>query len=76
LEANFALRMAVGPDRFFAGVKADELRLLHLAIEILRTTPVASLREIENSDAVLVLGEDVSNYAPRMALSVRQSVRQ
>lgn len=76
LEANFALRMAVGPDRFFAGVKADELRLLHLAAEILRTTPVASLREIENSDAVLVLGEDVSNYAPRMALSFRQSVRQ
>lgn len=76
LEANFALRMAVGPDRFFAGVKADELRLLHLAVEILRTTPAASLREIENSDAVLVLGEDVSNYAPRMALSLRQSVRQ
>jgi NADH-quinone oxidoreductase subunit G len=76
LEANFALRMAVGPDHFFAGVAAHELRLLHLALEILRTTPVASLRDVENSDAVLVLGEDVSNYAPRMALSLRQSVRQ
>jgi len=76
LEANFALRMAVGPDHFFAGASAQELRLLHLALEILRTTPVAPLRDIENSDAVLVLGEDVSNYAPRMALSLRQSVRQ
>ncbi|HKS73251.1 MAG TPA: molybdopterin-dependent oxidoreductase, partial [Terriglobales bacterium] len=35
-----------------------------------------SLKEIENSDAVLILGEDVTNSAPRMALSLRQSVRQ
>jgi NADH-quinone oxidoreductase subunit G len=54
------------------------LRLLNLVLEILRSSPApaASLREIENSDAVLVLGEDVTNYAPRMALSLRQSVRQ
>jgi NADH-quinone oxidoreductase subunit G len=76
LEANFALRAAVGSDHFFAGVASDELRQLNLTLEILRTTPVASLRDIENSDAVLVLGEDVSNYAPRMALSLRQSIRQ
>jgi NADH-quinone oxidoreductase subunit G len=76
LEANFALRAAVGPDHFFAGVPSDELGQLNLVLEILRTTPVASLRDVENSDAVLVLGEDVSNYAPRMALSLRQSIRQ
>jgi NADH-quinone oxidoreductase subunit G len=76
LEANFALRTAVGPDRFFAGIPENELRLLNILIEILRTVPIASLREVENSDAVFVLGEDVSNYAPRMALSLRQSVRQ
>ena len=35
-----------------------------------------SLTEIERSDAVLVLGEDVTNAAPRMALALRQSVRQ
>jgi NADH-quinone oxidoreductase subunit G len=76
LEANFALRMAVGPDKFFAGISGHELRLLDLAIDILRSLRVASLKDIENSDAVFVLGEDVSNYAPRMALSLRQSVRQ
>ena len=78
LEANFALRAAVTPDRFYAGVGGDELRLLNLVVEILRSIPasIASLRDIENSDAVFVLGEDVSNCAPRMALSLRQSVRE
>jgi NADH-quinone oxidoreductase subunit G len=35
-----------------------------------------SLHDIELSDAVLILGEDVTNSAPRMALNLRQSVRQ
>ena len=35
-----------------------------------------TLREIEECDAVFILGEDITNVAPRMALSVRQSVRQ
>ncbi|MGE5109553.1 MAG: NADH-quinone oxidoreductase subunit NuoG [Acidobacteriaceae bacterium] len=78
LEANFALRTAVGENNFFAGVPGQELRLLNLILDTLRSgpAPAATLKEIENSDAVLVLGEDVTNYAPRMALSLRQSVRQ
>ena len=31
------------------------------------------MRSIESADAVLVLGEDVTNTAPRVALAVRQS---
>jgi NADH-quinone oxidoreductase subunit G len=44
----------------------------------LRTGPARSpsLDEIEHSDAVFVLGEDVTNVAPIMALRLRQSVRQ
>jgi len=78
LEANFALRAAVGPENFFAGIPEDEFRLLARVLDVLRSrsTPAASLREIENSDAVFILGEDVINHAPRMALSLRQSVRQ
>lgn len=78
LESNFALRTLVGKDNFCAGVAAKEDALLRQALQILRSTPAhrASLRDIENADAVLVLGEDVSNVAPRMALSLRQSVRQ
>ncbi len=76
LEANFALRTAVGADRFYAGVSGREHRLARLAVDVLRTTParIASLHDVEEADAVLVLGEDVNNTAPRMALSLRQSV--
>jgi NADH-quinone oxidoreductase subunit G len=78
LESNFALRTLVGPERFFAGVTDEERQLTATMLQILRGGPARSpsLREIELSDAVLVLGEDVTQTAPRMALSLRQSVRQ
>ncbi len=78
LEANYALRTAVGPDHFFAGISRDEHRRASLVLDILRHTParIASLRDVGESDAVLVLGEDLTNTAPRMALSLRQSVLQ
>lgn len=78
LEANFALRTLVGPDRFHSGVADDQARLVGLMLEILRRGPMRTptLREIEQCDAVFILGEDITNVAPRMALSVRQSVRQ
>jgi NADH-quinone oxidoreductase subunit G len=78
LESNFALRALVGPDRFFVGVSDEERRLTGMMLDILRNGPARSpsLQEIESCDAVLVLGEDVTQTAPRMALSLRQSVRQ
>jgi NADH-quinone oxidoreductase subunit G len=78
LEANFALRTLVGPERFFAGVLDEDLLLLSAMLRILREGPArsASLDDVEHSDAVLVLGEDVTNVAPIMALRLRQSVRQ
>jgi NADH-quinone oxidoreductase subunit G len=78
LEANFALRTLVGPNRFFAGMADDEYRLIGKMLAILRATPARtpSLREIEQCDAVLLLGEDPTNFAPRLALALRQSVRQ
>ena len=78
LEANFALRALVGPDRFYAGVSNADLRLLSLIAAILCDGPAASpsLREVARCDAVLVLGEDVTNTAPRLALALRQAARQ
>jgi NADH-quinone oxidoreductase subunit G len=78
LESNFALRSLVGENRFYAGIPAAESRLLRLMLHILRSGPARtpSLREIEACDAVFILGEDVINVAPRMALSLRQAVRQ
>ncbi|MEJ2009989.1 MAG: NADH-quinone oxidoreductase subunit NuoG [Acidobacteriota bacterium] len=78
LESNFALRSLVGPDRFFSGMSDESFHLVSMMAEILRQGPArsASLRDIELSDAVLILGEDVSNVAPRIALAAHQSVRQ
>ena len=78
LESNFALRALVGPDRFYAGIPRSELALLRLMLDILRSgaARAPSLHEVELSDAVFILGEDVTNVAPRMALSLRQAVRQ
>ena len=76
LEANFCLRELVGADSFFAGIAAAEAECL---AEILRAyragLPPARLAEIETADAILVLGEDVANTAPRLALALRQAAR-
>jgi NADH-quinone oxidoreductase subunit G len=78
LEGNYALRKLVGSHRFYAGVADAEGRAVASALRILRTGPVssASLLEMELADAALLLGEDVTNVAPLMALRLRQSVRQ
>jgi NADH-quinone oxidoreductase subunit G len=78
LEANVALRSLVGPQQFFLGVDEQEHRLLCTILSILRTGPVpsASIHDAEQSDAVFVLGEDLLNNAPRLALALLQSVRQ
>lgn len=78
LESNFALRTLVGEDRFFAGVSERDARLAALMLHILRTGVARApcLGDIEQADAVLVLGEDIMNTGPRMALALRQSVRQ
>jgi len=78
LEANFALRTLVGPERFALGLSDSESRLVAACAEILRTGPAqsASLADAARADAVLVLGEDVTNAAPMLALALRQSVLQ
>jgi len=77
LEANFALRTLVGPGAFYAGISAQEAACLAVMVECLnlRTLKIPTLPEIEVADAVFVLGEDVANTAPRLALAVRQAVR-
>ena len=78
LEANFALRSLVSPANFFQGVSEAEARLLAAVLDILRQGPARtpSLHEVAEADAVLVLGEDLNNTAPMMALALHQSVRQ
>ena len=76
LEANFALRALVGPERFCAGMSASDYGLVSTALRILQQGPARtpSLNDIRRSDAVLVLGEDVTNTAPVLALTLRQLI--
>ena len=78
LEANFAVRAFVGDGNFYSGLIERDHRLIALIIEILTggRTPAPSLAEVESSDAVFILGEDVSDTAPRLALALHRSVRQ
>ena len=75
LESNFALRELVGADCFYAGVTAAEAELGAAVVRILRegSAPAADLTDLEGADAVLVLGEDVTNTIPRWALALRQA---
>ncbi|MGH8206866.1 MAG: molybdopterin-dependent oxidoreductase, partial [Steroidobacteraceae bacterium] len=77
LEANFALRALVGPAHFYQGVADAEARSLAIVLQILRQAPapVATLRDAEQADSALVLGEDLPDTAPRLALALRQMVR-
>ena len=76
LESNFALRQFVGQENFCNGMTEIDQEMHGIIIDVLQsklTTP--SLTEVEEYDAVLILGEDVTNHAPRLALSVRQATR-
>ncbi len=77
LESNFALRALVGKDNFYSGMSDKDHTLVSLIIDILQKGPARtpSLHDVELSDAVLVLGEDVSNTAPLLDLAIRQAVR-
>ncbi|MGY3259171.1 NADH-quinone oxidoreductase subunit NuoG [Pseudomonas chlororaphis] len=77
LESNYALRELVGAEHFYSGIEADELERIRLVLQVLRNSPlpVPTMRDIEDHDAVFVLGEDLTQTAARMALALRQSVK-
>lgn len=77
LESNFALRELVGEDNFYSGIELREWACLHRLQHIQRESgiPLATLREVEEHDAVVILGEDITQTAARLALAVRQAVK-
>ncbi|SEJ04030.1 NADH-quinone oxidoreductase subunit G [Pseudomonas linyingensis] len=77
LESNFALRELVGAANFYSGIAASELENLRLIRQLLDNGPLPtpSLRELEEFDAVFVLGEDLTQTAPRIALALRQATK-
>ena len=78
LEANVALQSLVGQQQFYQGIDEQEHQLLSTILNVMRAGPVpsASIHDAEQADAVLVLGSDLLNEAPRLALALLQSIRQ
>ncbi|MBS1681232.1 MAG: NADH-quinone oxidoreductase subunit NuoG [Bacteroidetes bacterium] len=77
IQSNFALKALVGKNNFYHGVSESEHDMAELAIRILKEGPVRtpSLKEVESCDAVFILGEDLTNSSPMLALAVRQAAR-
>ena len=75
LEANFYLKNIVGAEHFSPGYLDDEMKTVAQHAQLLASNAAPSLTEIEGSDFIFVIGEDITQTAPRMALSVRQALR-
>ncbi|CAL4319983.1 NADH-quinone oxidoreductase subunit NuoG [Buchnera aphidicola] len=77
IENNFSLKELVGKENFSHGMTIKEASCIKLIIDILKDNSIytPSLKEIENYDIVLILGEDITQTAARMALAVRQSMK-
>jgi NADH-quinone oxidoreductase subunit G len=77
IESNFALSVLVGKENFYHGISKKEHRLTKTIVEFLQNSGVqtASLKQIERADTIVVLGEDLTNTAPMIALAIRQAAR-
>jgi len=77
-ESNFALLKLVGRENFCSGLRSRDQSLVTVILQILAESParVPSLKDVEECDAIFIIGEDISNTAPRLALAIHRSVRQ
>ncbi len=75
LEANFYLKQLVGSSHFSAGLSNKEMALAAQHQKLIQNYQAPSLAKIEQSDLVIIIGEDITQTSPRMALSVRQALR-
>ena len=77
LESNRALQRLVGAERFYSGLNNRDEAINQALRQLMgsRHARVPSLAQVEQADAVLLLGEDISHSAARLALSLRQALR-
>ena len=74
-EANYYLKKLVGEENFSLGLNHNEMIFAEQHQQFLQRHIAPSLSEIEQSDFVLIIDEDITQTAPRMALAVRQALR-
>ena len=77
VEANHALRALVGEENFCRGLSEPDRIATDQACSILMRGgfKVPTVSEVEESDAIFVVGEDIPNSAARLALAIRQATR-
>ena len=77
MEANYLLRELVGAENFCSGFSDTDSDLMAAVLKVLKTSKASNptIKQMETADAILVLGEDVTNTAPRAALAMRQALR-
>ncbi len=77
VEENVLLQQLVGEESFCSGLSQTQHQVNQQILAVLHDPDIATptMKELEDCDAVLVLGEDLLNTAPRLALSVRQATR-
>lgn len=76
LESNYLLKNLVGAAHFYTSLPEHSLRLIQSAIALQQEAHHSpSMIEVESYDAILILGEDITQTAARLALSVRQAAK-
>jgi len=76
LENNFCLQSLVGAENFYSDNSTElETQLQRLLSHYRDTQPSSDLKSLETSDTVLMIGADVTQSAPRIALSIRQMIK-
>lgn len=76
LESNYLLKSVVGKDHFYTALAPSQIDLIQTAIALQQEVSwVPSMLEVEACDAILILGEDITQTAARLALSVRQAAK-
>lgn len=79
-EANRLLKSLVGRANFSLGYSNVEMQLAALHKQLLAQYPQRSISELEQqksdkNDLLLIIGEDLHQSAPRLALAVKQALR-
>lgn len=76
LETNHALKKLTGK-RFNTGMRASEIDFAALSAQVLKDQEIVvpTLQQVEEADVVLIIGEDITQTAPRLALNVRQAAK-
>lgn len=74
IENNFALSKLVGKENFSSGMTDIDHKCVKLIIDILQNSGIytPTLLEVESYDLVLIIGEDITQIAPRLDLAIRK----